>query len=72
MQSDLNVRGKIMMLLDTWQEAFGGREGRYPQYYAAYDELKVIGLLFCTLFLQPPLFFACKIECLHVTWSTRI
>ncbi|GKE09105.1 MAP3K epsilon protein kinase 1-like protein, partial [Tanacetum coccineum] len=38
---------KILILLDTWQEAFGGREGRYPEYYAAYDKLKVIDLLFC-------------------------
>lgn len=41
MQTDMTVRDKILVLLDSWQEAFGGQRGKYSQYYWAYDELRV-------------------------------
>lgn len=43
---DLHVKEKVLVLIDTWQEAFGGSRARYPQYYVAYQELLRLGAVF--------------------------
>ncbi|KAL9661247.1 hypothetical protein QQ045_026069 [Rhodiola kirilowii] len=45
-KADTNVRNKILVLLDSWQEAFGGPGGKYPQYYWTYEELRRSGVQF--------------------------
>jgi hypothetical protein len=41
LQYDPLVKEKVLVLIDTWQEAFGGPGAKYPQYGAAYHELVV-------------------------------
>ncbi|XP_051205428.1 TOM1-like protein 6 [Lolium perenne] len=43
---DMQVKDKVLILLDSWQEAFGGPGGKYPQYYWSYIELKRSGVMF--------------------------
>ncbi|KAK8946966.1 hypothetical protein KSP39_PZI006711 [Platanthera zijinensis] len=45
-KSDMIVRDKILALLDSCQEAFGGPGGKYPQYFWAYIDLKRSGVEF--------------------------
>lgn len=43
---DYHVKEKILTLIDTWQEVFGGAHSKYPQYYASYQELLRAGAVF--------------------------
>ncbi|XP_073129452.1 TOM1-like protein 9 isoform X2 [Henckelia pumila] len=43
---DSHVKEKILILIDTWQEAFGGTRSRYPQYFTAYQDLLRLGAVF--------------------------
>ncbi|CAO2823967.1 unnamed protein product [Amaranthus hypochondriacus] len=45
-KADMHVREKILVLLDSWQEAFGGPNGKYSQYFWACDELRRYGVHF--------------------------
>ncbi|XP_057536221.1 TOM1-like protein 6 [Amaranthus tricolor] len=45
-KAGMYVREKILVLLDSWQEAFGGPGGKYSQYYWACDELRRSGVHF--------------------------
>ncbi|XP_076922550.1 TOM1-like protein 6 [Bidens hawaiensis] len=46
-RSHTRVRERILVLIDTWQEAFSGRVGKMnAQYYHAYEELRRFGVDF--------------------------
>lgn len=45
-KTDMHVRDKILTLIGSWHEAFGGSAGRYPQYYLAYEDLRRSGVQF--------------------------
>ncbi|XP_057808268.1 TOM1-like protein 6 [Salvia miltiorrhiza] len=45
-KTDMHVRDKILTLVGSWHEAFGGSGGRYPQYYMAYEDLRRFGVQF--------------------------
>ena len=40
-QSQEQVRDKFLILLDTWQEASNGGDGRFPQFFRACKDLQV-------------------------------
>ncbi|KAK4418867.1 TOM1-like protein 6 [Sesamum alatum] len=45
-KTDMHVREKILALIGSWREAFGGPGGRYPQYYMAFEDLRRLGVQF--------------------------
>ncbi|KAL3617398.1 hypothetical protein CASFOL_037719 [Castilleja foliolosa] len=45
-KADMHVRDKILTLIGSWHDAFGGPRGRYPQYLMAYEDLRRSGVNF--------------------------
>ncbi|GFP83212.1 tom1-like protein 2 [Phtheirospermum japonicum] len=45
-KADMHVRDKILTLIGSWHDAFGGPRGRYPQYHMAYEDLRRSGVNF--------------------------
>ncbi|GAB2229536.1 hypothetical protein Drorol1_Dr00013782 [Drosera rotundifolia] len=45
-RAEMQVRDKALVLLDSWQEEFGGPGTKYAQYYWACDELRSSGVKF--------------------------
>ncbi|KAE8735229.1 hypothetical protein F3Y22_tig00000340pilonHSYRG00078 [Hibiscus syriacus] len=45
-RSDYGLKEKILLLVDTWQEDFGGARAVYPHYFMAYQELLRAGAVF--------------------------
>ncbi|CAA7033374.1 unnamed protein product [Microthlaspi erraticum] len=56
--SDYEVRNKILILLDTWNEAFSGVARQYPHYNWAYQELIRCGVKFPQRSKEAPLMLA--------------
>ncbi|XP_039164169.1 TOM1-like protein 9 [Eucalyptus grandis] len=57
LQPNIHVKQKIVILIDTWREAFGGPRARYPQYHAAYQGLLRAGAVFAQREEGPALVF---------------
>ncbi|KAK8948341.1 hypothetical protein KSP39_PZI005643 [Platanthera zijinensis] len=43
---DFHVKEKILSLISSWQEAFGGLQEKYPQFFIAYQDLLRAGMTF--------------------------
>ncbi|EOA22786.1 hypothetical protein CARUB_v10003503mg [Capsella rubella] len=54
-KGDFEVRNKILILLDTWNEAFSGVARKHPHYNWAYQELKRYGVIFPQRSKEAPL-----------------
>ncbi|KAL1213346.1 TOM1-like protein 7 [Cardamine amara subsp. amara] len=54
-KGDFEVRNKILILLDTWNEAFSGVSCKYPHYNWAYQELTRCGVKFPQRSKEAPL-----------------